>query len=177
MTAVRIRPYSLDDARGVYEAARESIEELKPWMPWCHPDYSLEESTAWLEVQVPAFQQGTAYEFAIVAADGRLVGGCGLNQIDAINKRANLGYWVRTAATRQGVATSAVRLLRRWGFRHTDLGRLEIIVAAGNLASQRVAEKAGAIREGTLRSRLLLHGAQHDAAIYSFIASDWPDVA
>jgi len=64
-------------------------------------------------------------------------------------------------------------LIRRWGFEHTDLTRLEIIVAAGNLASQRVAEKAGATREGTLRSRLILHGACLDAAVYSFVASEW----
>src|SRR5262245_63960658 len=37
-------------------------------------------------------------------------GGGGLNQLDRPNFRANLGYWIRTAATRQGVATAAVRI-------------------------------------------------------------------
>lgn len=169
MVHVRIRPYELNDARSVFEAARESLVELRPWMPWCHPDYSMEDSHLWLETQVMAFQQGTAFEFAIVSPDGRYLGGCGLNEISTANQRANLGYWVRSSATRRGVATEAVRLVRDWGFRHTELLRLEIVVAVTNRASQRVAEKAGATLEGTLRSRLLLHGTPHDAAMFSFI--------
>lgn len=168
MADIRIRPYKLDDARAVLEAARESLAELQPWMPWCYPGYSIEESRAWLTDQVPAFQARTAFEFAIVSGDGRFLGGCGLNQIDAGNGRANLGYWVRSTATRQGVATASVELVRDWGFRNTSLVRLEIVIAIGNVASYRVAEKSGAAREGILRSRLILHGVPHDATMFSF---------
>jgi RimJ/RimL family protein N-acetyltransferase len=137
-------------------------------MPWCHPDYSIQESRQWLEIQVPAFEQGTAFEFAIVSGDGHYLGGCGLNQIDKANHRANFGFWVRSTATRRGVATAAVRLLRDWAFDNTDLIRLEVVIAEGNVASHRVAEKAGAIREGTLQRRLVLHGTVHDATTFSF---------
>jgi len=169
---VRIRPYRLDDAAAVFEAARESLAEMWPWMPWCHPEYTIEESRSWLETRVPAFQQGTEFEFAIITADGRYLGGCGLNQIDNANRRANLGYWVRSTAAGRGVATSAVRLLRDWGFQNTNLLRLEILIAVGNVASHRVAEKSGANREGTLRGRLLLHGVSHDATLFSFIREE-----
>jgi ribosomal-protein-serine acetyltransferase len=167
---VLIRPYRLDDAPDVCRAVRESITAVMPWMPWCHPEYSIGESRAWLEVQVPAFERGTAYEFAITAGDGRYLGGCGLNQIDRPNQRANLGYWVRTTAAGRGAATAAVKLVRDWGFQNAGLNRLEVVAAVGNLASRRVAEKAGAIHEGTLRGRLLLYGVFHDAAVYSFVA-------
>ena len=167
MTA-RIRRYTVDDAAAVVEAARESVRELEPWMPWCHPGYSIGESRAWLESQVAAFDAGTAFEFAIVSADGRYLGGCGLNQIDQINNRANLGYWVRTSAARRGAASAAVHALRDWAFGRTNLIRLEIVIAAGNLASHRVAEKTGAAREGTLQRRLMLHGTPHDATMFAF---------
>src|SRR5262245_50975575 len=122
---VRIRPCRVSDAAAVWDAVRESVPEVQPWMPWCHPAYTVAESRAWLEIQVPAFEQRTAFEFAIVSAHDEYLGGCGLNQIDAANRRANLGYWIRTAAARQGVATRAVRMLRDWAFQHTDLLRLE----------------------------------------------------
>jgi RimJ/RimL family protein N-acetyltransferase len=166
---VQIRPYRLDDASAVLEAVRESLPELSPWMPWCHPGYSIDDSRSWLAIQVPAFQQGTTFEFAIVSGAGGYLGGCGLNQIDKLNGRANLGYWVRATARRRGVATAAVRLLRDWGFQNTDLARFEVVIAVGNVSSHRVAEKSGATREGTLRSRLLLHGAYHDATMFSFV--------
>jgi len=168
---ISIRPYRLEDSAAVYGAVRESMLELIPWMPWCHPDYSIDESRIWIENQIPAFQQGKAFEFAIVSSSGRYFGGCGLNQIDHIDRRANLGYWVRSSAAGHGIASDAVRLIRSWGFENTDLIRLEIVIAVANLASRRVAEKAGAEFEGILRSRLLLQGGPHNAAIYSFVRS------
>ena len=169
MSGIRIRPYRLDDAPAIWEAVRESMRELQQWMPWCHPGYSIEESRSWLGVQVPAFQQRTTFEFAITTDEGRYLGGCGLNQIDVLNQRANLGYWVRSSAAGRGVATTATELMRDWGFANTDLVRIEILVAIGNVASRRVAEKSGAVYEGTLRSRLTVHGTRHDAAMYAFI--------
>jgi ribosomal-protein-serine acetyltransferase len=165
---VHIRPYRVADASAIWEAVRESLAELQPWMPWCHPAYSADEARSWLETQVLAFEQRTAFEFAIVSADDRYRGGCGLNQVDVMNRRANLGYWVRTSATRHGVATHAVRSIRDWAFEHTELIRLEVVVATGNIASHRVATKAGATPEGVLKDRLLVHGTAHDATMFSF---------
>ena len=137
-------------------------------MPWCHPAYSIDESRSFLELQVKAFEQRTGFGFAIVSNNGAYLGACDLNQIDTANRRANLGYWVRTSATNRGVATRAVCLIRDWAFQNTNFVRLEIVIALGNAASHRVAEKSGAAREGVLRNRLLLHGSAHDATMFSF---------
>jgi RimJ/RimL family protein N-acetyltransferase len=85
-------------------------------------------------------------------------------------------YWVRTGDTNRGVATRAVRLLARFGFEAAALVRIEIVVPIGNAASIRVAEKAGASREGLLRSRVMLHGMLHDAVMFSLVEEDlWRD--
>jgi hypothetical protein len=60
-------------------------------MEWCHPKYSFSEASTWIDIQIPKFQAGTAFEFVIEAADGRYLGGCGVNQLDAVHRRANLG--------------------------------------------------------------------------------------
>lgn len=166
---VTIRPYRVSDAPALYEAVIESRAELAPWMPWCHPQYSIDDSRSWVELQVANFAQGREYDFVIAAADGQFLGGCGLNLLDLLNRRANLGYWLRTSATGNGYAVEAVRKLVDWTFEHTDFRRLEVIAAIDNKRSLRVAERAGAVREGVLRSRLVLHDEAHDAVIYSFI--------
>src|SRR5262245_4733322 len=154
---ITLRPYALDDAPQLFEAARESSGEVYLWLPWCRPEYTIEEAQEWIAKQIPLFAERTGFSFVIAGASGEFLGGCGLNQLDPIHRRANLGYWVRTSAAGRGIATAAVRQLAAWAFANTDLVRLEIVVAAGNRASIRVAEKSGAVREGIARSRLVLH--------------------
>jgi RimJ/RimL family protein N-acetyltransferase len=146
---------------------------MYPWMPWAHADYSPDESRAWINKAPQDWKRDTAYEFGIFdAGDGNFIGGCGLNRVDRPNRNANLGYWVRSGRAGRGVAPVAALLLAGWGFRTLGLRRLEIVVATGNLRSQRVAEKAGAQREGVLRNRLSLYGKCHDAALYSLVPGD-----
>ena len=83
---VRIRPYTVDDAEEVWQAATESSAELLPWMSWYHVGYHIRETRSWLEMQVSAFRLGTAYEFAIVSREGRYLGGCGLSRIDPLER-------------------------------------------------------------------------------------------
>lgn len=168
MIDVAIRPYRMSDVDVMLEAIRESAAELSPWMPWCHAAYSRDDGERWLQEQLAAFERRTAFQFAVVMADGHYCGGCGLNGMDHENRRANLGYWTRSSMTRRGIAASAVRLVHEWAFENTDLIRLEVVIAVENRASRRVAEKTGAHREGILRNRLVLHGRAHDAVMFSF---------
>lgn len=170
---INLRPYRVEDADDLYQAVRESIAELQPWMPWGHPDYSIEESRDWLALRDEARRDGTEYDFYISdAATGRFLGGVGLNQIKQLHRAANLGYWIRTSAAGRGVATRAARLVARFGFEELNLIRIEIVAAVGNLASQRVAAKVGAVREAVMRKALLLHGIEHDAVLASLVAED-----
>jgi RimJ/RimL family protein N-acetyltransferase len=167
----RLRFYAATDAGGLFEAACESTADVYPWLDWCHPDYSLAEAEQWASSRAELASRGEEYHFAILGPDDRFLGGCGLNQINRIHRFANLGYWVRSSATGRGVATEVVRQLEQFAFQHTDLERLEIICAVGNERSQRVAERAGARREGVLRNRLLIHGRPVDAVMYSLVRS------
>jgi ribosomal-protein-serine acetyltransferase len=164
-----LRTYDPSDAESLCEAARESVTEVFPWLPWCHEQYSLEEAMAWIRSRALLRAEGNEYHFAIVGAARELLGGCGVNQINRIHRFGNLGYWVRTSATGRGIATEAVRQLAEFVFRDTDLVRLEILCATANERSQRVAERVGAVREGVLRQRLLLHGQAVDAVMYSLV--------
>jgi RimJ/RimL family protein N-acetyltransferase len=56
--------------------------------------------------------------------------------------------------------------------RRLGLERVEILTAVENEASRRVAERAGATLEGTVRHRFLLHGVYHDAHLYSLVRTD-----
>jgi ribosomal-protein-serine acetyltransferase len=170
---VAIRSYQPGDAPLLYEAARESIADISPWLPWCHPGYTLEESEKWLETCLAEQEARRAFDFAVCDEDThQFLGVVAINQLHPVHQFANLGYWVRSSCAGHGVAVAAVRLCAQFGFEELKLKRLEILTAAGNVRSQRVAAKAGAMREGVLRQRLIISGVWHDAVLFSLIPED-----
>ena len=171
---VAIRPYQPGDAPLLYEAAHESIADIYPWLPWCHPGYTLEESEKWLETCLAEREAKRAFDFAVYnEGTHKFLGVVAINQLHPIHQFANLGYWVRSSCAGHGIAVTAVRLGAQFGFEELKLKRLEILTAAGNVRSQRVAEKAGATREGVLRQRLNIGEVWHDAVMYSLIPEDF----
>lgn len=168
-----LRSHRLSDAEELYQAIQESLAEISPWLPFAHEGYSINETKSFLRRCPESWRNDIEYHFAILdPKDYSLIGTGGLNRIDYENLRANLGYWVRTSRTGSGIATTATRLLARWGFQELKLNRIEIVVATANQPSQRVAEKAGARREGTLRNRINIRGDLQDAIMYSLVPED-----
>lgn len=86
--------------------------------------------------------------------------------------RAAAGYWLARDARGRGVATRTLRLLARWAFDHLAVARLELTCAPDNIASQRVAERCGFVREGVLRSHIRFQGGRRDSVMFSLLPSE-----
>jgi ribosomal-protein-serine acetyltransferase len=171
---ILLRPFEPGDAPQVYVAVQESLVEVTPWMPHLNADLSVDKIAIWVSSSAEAWEHGSGYNFAVIdARGGAFLGGCGITGIHPMHRFANMYYWVRSTRMRQGVATAAVRLLARFGFETLALGRIEIVVATGNVASAALAERAGARYEGTLRNRVVLDGASRDALMFSLVPGDF----
>ena len=107
------------------------------------------------------------------ASTGEYLGNCGIDGINEKYRFCNLGYWVRTSRTRQGIASRAARMAARFAFQNAGLLRAEIVIAMGNLASQKAALKAGAHFEGILKNRMVVRTAVFDAVMYSLSPEDF----
>jgi RimJ/RimL family protein N-acetyltransferase len=156
--------------KGLYDAIVESRAELSPWMEWMHPDYSMAETEQWVTHCLKAWETDSSFGFTVVEHEtSQILGGCSITMDRPAHRNGSLGYWIRTSRTKQGFASEAATLLAQFGFAQLGLIRIEIFVAAGNIASQCVAEKVGALREGLLRNRLLIRGEPRDAYVFSLI--------
>jgi len=157
-----------------YEAVIESRKELfeAGFIP--RTDFSFEDVEMWLKETDETWENGTAYYFQVIDVSiNQLVGNVFLNHVQRLYKMANLGYWTRTSRLGEGIATESAKLAARYAFEKLGFQRLEIVVMKDNLPSLRIAEKAGAAREGLLRNRLQLHGSTYDAYLYSLIPLDF----
>ncbi len=170
---VLLRCCRIEDAQEHCDAVHESLGELMMWMPWANENYSVDDSRTWLKACSTVWDKGMEYNFAIVnPLTQKIIGWCGLNRIDYQNMIANLGYWIRKQDCNQGIASAAALLLARFGFEKLHFNRIEIKAAKDNIASQRVAEKTGAVREGILRNLINQQGRVSDGVMYSLIPSD-----
>ena len=168
--SVLLRPFQLADAEPMYEAACESMGQLCAWMTWCQPSYSISDAERFVSQSAQAWEMGEHYSFAILdAKNSAFLGSIGLNHLNFTLKLGNIGYWVRSSATGRGRCTAATRLMASYALHQLGLTRLEFLIPLANVASQRVARKAGAHFEGILRSRLLISGTRHDAAMYALL--------
>jgi ribosomal-protein-serine acetyltransferase len=171
---ITLRPLRIEDAPQAFEAVRESLEALKPWMSWAHDDYRIDETRDYINRTIRGWENEDDFALAIIdARDGTFLGGSGLNGLNPVYRLANLGYWVRSSRQGQGIASRAARLAARFGFERLGLLRAEIVVAVGNTASQRAAEKSGAMREGVLRNRITVGEKIFDAVMFSLTPQDF----
>jgi RimJ/RimL family protein N-acetyltransferase len=83
-----------------------------------------------------------------------------------------LGYWAAPSFRGRGYVPRAVQLLCAWGFDELDLPRMQLGTFPGNVASERVAEKSGFVREGVLRSWLEQRGERRDVTMWSRLPGD-----
>ncbi len=105
---------------------------------------------------------------------GRIVGSIGVFHTDWEVGSAEIGYGVRRSARSQGYATEALVAVARWLLTEAGIQRAWLTANTDNLASIRVAEKAGFHREGTLRRAGMEDDGLHDLALFSLLNDELP---
>jgi len=90
-------------------------------------------------------------------------------------KLMEIGYALVPSERGKGYGTEAVQLLVDYLFLSRDLQRVQAATDVRNLASQRVLEKAGFKREGTMRKRFFMRGEWADDFEYSVLRVEWKE--
>lgn len=163
---ITLRPLDERDLPAIERAAGDA--EISRWfdLPGRSPaDYLAAKRERWAE--------GTGASFAIcdAARPGTCLGHIFVERDD--DGRGSVGYWVLEDGRGKGRATRAVRLTASWALPELRLARLQLHTDPGNVASQRVAERAGFTREGVLRAYdARRDGTRADAVVYSLLPQD-----
>ena len=95
--------------------------------------------------------EGSRARFVVEQAE-RFAGLVSLHSFAWEHRRAGLGVMLVPRARGRGAALEAVRLLKQWGFEALGLQRVELHTLPDNLPTQRLAERAGFVREGVLHA-------------------------
>jgi [ribosomal protein S5]-alanine N-acetyltransferase len=151
---IRLRKFKKSDAARLAELAdNEKISSnLRDGFP--HP-FTLKHA----EEILRKFMAFDPPGFFAIEFKGEHVGNISLMKgKDVYRKSAEIGYFVGEAYWNKGIATAAVNLITEYGFKNLDIVRIHTGVFEHNLASQRVLEKCGFVKEGVFESAVYKNG-------------------
>ncbi len=106
------------------------------------------------------------YNYAILF-NGKLVGGCGIKINQHRNFIGEIGYFIDERYWGKGIATKAVKILEKTGFKKFGLKRIEILMDPRNIGSEKVAIKCGYKKEGTMKKTIRKENKFSDAHLYA----------
>jgi [ribosomal protein S5]-alanine N-acetyltransferase len=141
---------------------------------WLPPRVRSETGPEFVRRVLAEQRRGGGPAFTIVdRASEEVVGQIRLIGLSRLERRAEVGYWLRRRSWGKGYATEALGLVCAHAFTSLELHRLEARVVRGNLASARVLEKSGFRREGIARRAARTGGGWADEWSFGLLRAEW----
>jgi len=171
-----VRCYHPSDASKLAESITESLEHLRPWMPWVYSEPErIEEKLKRLKRFRGEFDLGQDYIYGIFnTAETKLLGGTGLHTRLG-EEELEIGYWIHKDFTNQGLVTESTAALIKVAFDLIHVHRIEIHCDPANLASAAIPRKLGFTHEGTLRAKTRFLDHWSDSMVWGLLDKEYPD--
>lgn len=173
---LRLVPAALSDAPALAAMVAANAAHLQSYMPRLCALASEAAAREHLQHVAECAARGDMLEWQLF--DGaKLCGAVRLHQIESVNRKASIAYYLDAGHQGRGIAAAAVRALLRHAFGELHLNRIELRCASGNAASRGLAERLGFSREGLLKQAEFLNGAFADHEVYALLRSEFSAAA
>ena len=163
------------DARDLNQHIRASYDWLHPWIPWAAKRPTLAKTRKYCRDGARNYPLGADMPLLMLDREtGEILGGSGLHRIDWNIPAVEIGYWLRHDKAGHGYVTESTLAVTAFAFDQLDARRVEIRCDAENLASRRVAERAGFPLESIRRRdhRSVLTQALGDTYVFALTRED-----
>jgi RimJ/RimL family protein N-acetyltransferase len=170
----RLEPLSHDHLAGLVEAVKDG--EL--WKLWYTFVPKPEEMTKEIDRRLGLQKAGSMLPFTVFDAAGRIAGMTTYMNVDAANRRVEIGStWYAKRVQRSPLNTQCKLLLLAHAFEAINCIAVEFRTHFFNHQSRRAIERLGARQDGILRNHQVApNGTLRDTVVFSIIASEWPTV-
>jgi RimJ/RimL family protein N-acetyltransferase len=142
--ALQLRRVVVSDAAALAEAVRQSLDHLRPWMPWATAEAgTVDAQVRFLEDMTTQWEEGRSYVYAMGSA-----GDTGIRGVIGLHRRVDpggieIGYWVHVAHAGRGLGLAAARAVTETAFSLPDLERVEIHTDEANVRSASIPARLG----------------------------------
>lgn len=158
----------------MHEAVRASLPELAEYLPWA-VNYQRSVTAQFVKDSIGAWASGRAFDFAIRTQDDDAthIGNVSVWFVSRANAVGEVGYWIRSDMTGTGIGTEATARILQVAFEELQMHRVTTRIATGNVASERIVQKLGFLKEGTLRDEVKVGHHWLDHSIWGLLENEW----
>ncbi|MFC4408982.1 GNAT family N-acetyltransferase [Chungangia koreensis] len=137
------------------------------------PFESIEEAISEIQWYDSLLEEQTGIRWGIsLKDDEQIIGSVGFHRYVHQHHRVEIGFELSKAYWGKGIAGEALSAILTYGFETFPIQRIEALIEPENLASQKLVEKHGFIREGLLRKYEYTRGKYDDLYMYSLLKDD-----
>jgi ribosomal-protein-serine acetyltransferase len=155
--------FSLVDADRAY---------LREWLPWVDATQTVDDTLSFIRSALEQFASNKGFVAGIWTGN-QFCGVIGTHQLDLLNRKGEIGYWLGQSFQGRGLITESCRAVVTHLLTELDLNRVAIHCARENEKSCAVAHRLGFSDEGLAREAQLLHGHFHDLRRFVMLKKDW----
>lgn len=168
---VRLEPLSLEHVPGLQQATRDG--EL--WRLWFTSVPDPDGMAGYVEKALALQAAGAALPWVVLDGEGTVVGSTRYGNVDADNKRVEIGWtWYAKRVQRTALNTEAKLLLLTHAFESLGCAAVEFRTSWFNHASRNAIARLGAKQDGVLRKHMRMADGQHrDTVVFSIIDGEW----
>ncbi len=169
---ITLKPPKLEYAPTIFKLVEQNRTYLGQWLPWVEGTQAESDTEGFLEHVIRLNHEGRQLS-TVIFYKNEIVGLIGLNTIDAINRKGNIGYWLSADKQGLGIITKSCAGLVQYAFENLQLNKLVLLAAFENRKSRAVPERLGFTQEGVLRDDVKLNGVFVDIVVYGLLKEEW----
>lgn len=159
----------------VFEAIDQNRNFLRKWLPFVDLTKRASDTERFIRSLIDK-QTGARDEVYTIWFKYEFAGLIGFKDIDRLNNRIEIGYWLTEKMTGKGIATEATRKMVNLAFRNMEMFRVQIRCGVGNTKSSAIPKRLGFSYEGIERSGERHNRNYIDLEMYSLLRPEWVEM-
>lgn len=165
---------NLSHVEAIFNAIDQNRKFLRKWLPFVDFTFKVSDTERFVK-SVLEKTTSNRDEVFVIWYKHEFAGLIGFKDIDRINNKIEIGYWLIEKMTGKGIATSATRKMVNLAFRNMDMNRVQIKCGVGNERSSAIPRRLGFFYEGIERNGERHNYSYIDLEVYSLLKREWAE--
>ncbi|MFY9150740.1 MAG: GNAT family protein [Prolixibacteraceae bacterium] len=165
---------NLSHAETIFNAINQNRKFLRRWLPFVDFTHKVSDTEKFVRsiLDKHALNRDEVY---VIWYKYEFAGLIGFRDIDRINDKIEIGYWLTEKMTGKGIATEATRKMVNLAFRNMNMNRIQIRCGIGNEKSSAIPRRIGFTFEGVERNGERHDHSYIDLEVFSLLKKEWAE--